>query len=84
MQHSILGPVAVIIRASDVNAQALLKDGTYWVDLPTTEWAADPSVSSPETARIGERPIFDSENDGWPLPGHKVTGTEQNVEQIPY
>ena len=76
MQHSILGPVAVIIQAKDANAQAIVKPGTYWVNLPRTEWAADPSVSSPETARIGERPIFDSENDGWPLPGHKVTGSE--------
>ena len=74
MHYSVLGPVAVIIEAWD--NQVLLKAGTYWVDLPTTEWAADPSVSSPETARIGERPLFDSENDGWPLPGHKVIGTE--------
>ena len=83
MQHSVLGPVAVIIRAVDANALAVVKEGTYWVDLPRTEWAADPSVSSPETARIGERPIFDSENDGWPLPGHKVIGTEANPDFRP-
>ena len=71
MQHSILGPVAVIISRTTI-----VKPGTYWVDLPTTKWAADPSASSPETARIGERPLGESENDGWPLPGHKVTGSE--------
>ena len=74
MHHSILGPVAVIISYG--RDGVVVKDGTYWVDLPTTKWAADPSAGSPETARIGERPIFDSENDGWPLPGHKAISTE--------
>ena len=76
MHHSVLGPVAVIIRIYDHNAAAIVKDGIYWVNLPTTKWAQDPSAGSPETARIGERPSFDSENDGWPLPGHKVIGSE--------
>ena len=79
MHHSVLGPVAVIIKPYGEEGQALLKAGTYWVDLPRTEWAQDPSVSSPETARIGQRPLGESENDGWPLPGHKVTGSEPHA-----
>ena len=76
MHHSVLGPVAVIIWSYNKYNEPVVNSGTYWVDLPRTEWAADPSVSSPETARIAERPLSDSENDGWPLPGHKVIGTE--------
>ena len=79
MHHSVLGPVAVIIRPGREDARALLKGGTYWVDLPQTEWAQDPSVSSPEAARIGMRPLSESENDGWPLPGHTVTGTDPHA-----
>ena len=58
MHHSVLGPVAVIIRPFGEDSHALLKAGTYWMDLTSTEWAQDPSVSSPETARIGERPLL--------------------------
>ena len=76
MHHSVLGPVAVIIDRLDANAQAVVKPGIYWVNLPQTEWVADPSASSRGTARIGERPLGESENDGWPLPGHKVIGSE--------
>ena len=83
MHHSVLGPVAVIIEAYGEEGQALLKAGTYWVDLPRTEWAQDPSMSSPETARIGERPLGESENDGWPLPGHKVIGSEPHAHFRP-
>ena len=37
MHHSVLGPVAVIIDRLDANAQAVVKPGIYWVNLPQTD-----------------------------------------------